>query len=109
MPYKHVNYKIQRQHDRRVKLTNADKADIKKLYATGMAIRAIARKYEGKCSRRLIGMVLFPGRRKRVAMLHKELRKDGRYYDRRKHTISIRKHHHHKQRLYLKGQLIPKN
>jgi len=43
-----------RQYDRRIKLSDQDKADIIARYKNGEGIRPIARAYEGICSRRLI-------------------------------------------------------
>ena len=105
MPYKHVKYKIPRQHDRRIKLSDADKNNIRALYQSGKTIRSIARHYEKQCSRRLIQMVIFPERLEHAALLFKERRKDGRYYDKEKHAATIKIHRQYKQKLYLQGKL----
>lgn len=77
---------------RKCGLTEEDEIEIKKLHADGMAIRAIAREYEDKCSRRTIGFIINPEQKKRVAEAFKERRKDGRYYDRDKQREYMRKH-----------------
>ena len=63
MPYKCQHAKIPRRFDRRVKLTEDERQEIIYLYKIeGQTIRAIARTFEGKCSRRMIQFILFPER-----------------------------------------------
>lgn len=63
MPYKCQHAKIPRKFDRRVKLTEDERQEIIYLYKVGgQPIRAIARTFKGKCSRRLIQFILFPER-----------------------------------------------
>jgi len=66
MPYKFETkgkrIKLPREADRRVKLTDAERADIRERYKAGEGVRSIARAYEGQCSRRMIQFVLFPER-----------------------------------------------
>ncbi len=95
--------KLGRTYDRRVKLTEADKERMKSLYAGGMGVRAIAREYEHKCSRRMVQFVIFPERLKQVQAQYKERRKDGRYYNKENHTKAIRKVRALKVDLYEKG------
>lgn len=80
---------LPRDLDRRVKLTEADKVTIRKLYREGYSIRALAR-HMPKISRRMIQFILFPERYKHNAELFKARRKDGRYYDRKKNTQAIK-------------------
>lgn len=56
-------------------------------------------------SPRLISFVLFPERLSHNTALFKERRKDGRYYNRAKHTKAMRDLRRYKQRLYKKGEL----
>ena len=77
---------------RKCGLTDEDKIEIKRLADEGMAVRAIARQYEDKCSRRTIMFLLNPAEKKRVAEAFKERRKDGRYYDRDKQREYMRKY-----------------
>jgi hypothetical protein len=81
MPYKteRKGILLPRDKDRRVKLTDDDKVDIRKRYELGESIRGIARKYEHKCSRRTIQYVIRPELYKRLCDAFKERRKDGRY------------------------------
>jgi len=105
MPYwwQTEKIKLPRRFDRRVKLTDKERATIKKLWRGGMAIRAIARRYEDKCSRRLIQLVLFPDRAKRQAERHAINRLDGRYYPgKKKWAAIIREHRRYKNKILKK-------
>ena len=84
---------------RHAALTPADKLRIAKLHAQGWAIRAIAREYMGKCSRRLIQFILFPERLELVAEQFRLRRLDGRYYQRARNTAAGRKYRRRKQKL----------
>ncbi len=106
MPYKHIEKKIPRSLDRRVKLTDDDKARIAKLYKQGEPVREIARQFEKICSRRSIQLILFPERRARLAEAFKQRRKDGRYYNREKWRERQREHRKYKQGLYLANKLL---
>ena len=64
--------KLGKRYDRRIKLTDADRIDIQKMYILGVPIREISRKYEKKCSRRLIQFVLFPERDKKLKAIRSE-------------------------------------
>ena len=80
---------LPRNLDRRVKLSEDDRAAIRSLYKDGFSIRAIARALP-KISRRMIQFILFPERAKHNSELFKARRKDGRYYDKKKHTKAIK-------------------
>ena len=84
MPYAFVTHKIKlpRSKDRRFKLTPEDRESIRTLYRKGTPIRAIAREYEKKCSRRLVQMVIFPDR-------YEEFKKKARKW--RKENGNVRK------------------
>ena len=64
MPYWFETKKLRvgKDKDRRRKLFDEDKQNIKELYKNGFAIREIARIFENKCCRRSIQFVLFPER-----------------------------------------------
>lgn len=105
MPYSHERKKIPRNLDRRVKLTEDDKAKIKKMHAGGMAIRAIAREFENKCSRRTIQYVIRPELYDHLRHSFKERRKDGRYKpEKSKWAEIMREHRRYKQT--IKDKLI---
>lgn len=91
-------------HDKRVKLTEENKAAIKSEYETGLfSINGLARKW--KVSKRLIQFTLFPERAEHAKKLYAQRRKDGRYYDKDKHTESVRLHRIHKKELFENGLL----
>lgn len=90
--------------DRRVRLTDEQREQIRQDYATGsISIRGLERKY--KVSRRLIQFILFPERAEKAKKDYAERRKDGRYYDKDKHKNSVREHRDYKKDLFEKGLL----
>jgi len=90
--------KLPSRLDKRRRLTNKDKENIKTLYSQSCPIRQIARVYENVCSRRLIQFVLFPDRHERAKETFKGNRKDGKYYHKEKHTAAMRKHRRYKKK-----------
>lgn len=106
MPYKFETdkLKISPKHDKRIKLTNEDKENIRKDYATGLySQRKLAEKYN--VSRRLIVYILYPDRYEKAKELHKQRRKDGRYYNKERHREYMNRHRQHKKELHDKGLL----
>jgi len=82
--------------DRRIKLTDKDREEIKRLYEEGMAVRAIARMFEKKCSRRLIQMIIFPERLRALYQRQKEEKHWKTYYDKDKRREYMRNHRKYK-------------
>ena len=72
------------QYDRRVKLTDEQREDIRYMR------KEYGLSYKKKCRERF-----------------KELRKDGRYYDKEKNTEYVRNTITYKQDLYNKGKIKP--
>jgi hypothetical protein len=104
MPYSHAKMKMPRQYDRRVKYTEADKEKVRRMYHVyHVPKRAIAR--ETGMNRTNVDFILFPEKLARAKAMYKERRKDGRYYDRAKHTKAIREHGRYKQKLKINGKL----
>lgn len=90
--------------DRRVKLTAEDKEEIIALYKGGkggLSQRGLARRYG--VSRSLIQIIVNPERARQVKENFKRNQKDGRYYDRKKHTEQMREHRQYKKELYKVG------
>lgn len=86
MPNKRIDsMRLPRELDKRVKLTDEDRAQIKALHEEGQSIRAIARMFEGKCSRRMIQFILFP-ERVDAMRANRDWRK---YHDREKLTKAV--------------------
>lgn len=108
MPYKSEKVAINNPKlDKRVKLSDADRENIKSDYKSGdISIRGLERKYG--VSRRLIQFILFPERAEKAKKDYAERRKDGRYYDKDKHTKAVREHRNYKNELY-KNDLISEN
>ena len=108
MPYRFEQIPISNEKlDRRVKLTEEDKKNIVDEYRGGaISINALARKYN--VSKRLIQFTLFPERKEKARKDYLERRKDGRYYDKDKHTEHTRNHRNYKKELWNKGLLKPK-
>jgi len=94
---------IPRKHNRRCKITEADKSKVIELYAYGLPIRAIARAFKHKFSRRSIQFILFPERRERVSRIRKA--KGQKYYKTEKHKEYMRRHRHWKYTLWKRGEL----
>lgn len=95
MPYKCATIKLPKEKDRRRKLTDTDKENIKTMYRfENLPIREIARRFAMKCCRRTIQFVLFPDRAKKVNFSgHWKL-----YYDKNKHRESIKNHRRYKHK-----------
>lgn len=105
MPYISEKIPLPRNLDRRVKITDDDKEQIKWLYKQNTPIREIARQFEHKCSRRLIQFILFPER----AHASNYSGHWKKYYNKEKNTKAIRNTRNYKQQLYLKKIICPKN
>ena len=91
--------------DRRRKLTDDDKEDIKARHKRGEAIHAIARAYKGICSKRLIQFVIYPERLKQLQEKHAKEQHWKKYYNRKQLTQAVRNWRRYKYTLY-KEKLI---
>jgi predicted DNA-binding protein (UPF0251 family) len=109
MPYKFEKIPINNpEHDRRVKLTDDDRENIREEYATGsISQNNLAKKYG--VSKRLVQFILNPEKQEISKQQFAERQKDGRYYDREKHNEQMKKHRNHKKELYEKGLLNEKD
>jgi hypothetical protein len=99
MPYKFETQKkkIERKFDRRIKLTDGERWEIKELYGK-ISQRKLAKQF--KVSRRLIIFISCPEKLEHAKELYKERRKDGRYYKKANHTKAIKKYRQHKKNLF---------
>lgn len=106
MPYKSEKIKLNRSQDRRVKLTDEQRDEIRHKYETGLySQRSLAKEY--KVSRRLITFVLDDEKYQRSKEQFKERRADGRYKETNERRAAIqREHRRYKQQLYLNGELM---
>jgi hypothetical protein len=111
MPYAFATYKkkIPRELDRRVKLSSDDIEIIKHLYFKNkLAIRAIARMYAGKCTRRVIQYTLKPElyvKQLQTARKRRQLKGNAfREYGKEAWNSAMRDHRRYKQS--IKDKLI---
>lgn len=109
MPNKYDNIKLSREQDRRIKLTDEQRDEIRHKYSTGLySQRGLAREYG--VSRRLITFVLDPNKYEHSRELLKERKKDGRYKPTKEEwRETIKEHRRYKQELYIKGELKADN
>lgn len=102
MPYKSEKLRLSGLQDRRRKLTDEQKEEIRSLYAAGKGSqRALASRYG--VSRSCIQLLVNPTRAAAVKQRVKEHWKD--YTDRDALTKATRDLRRYKQELYLKGEL----
>ena len=94
------------QYDRRVKLTDEQREDIRYMRKEyGLSYNKLAKEFG--VSKRCIQFVCNPEDEKKCRERFKELRKDGRYYDKEKNTEYVRNTITYKQDLYNKGKIKP--
>ena len=106
MPYKfeHEHLKIKDKDDRRFKLFDEDREEIRKLYATGLfSQRDLANRYN--VSRRTITFIIDPSKLERAKELLKERKKDCRYYNKEKQKEYMKSYRQYKYGLYQQNQL----
>ena len=105
MPYKSAKIKLDPSQDRRRKLTDEQKREIKQIYESGICgTRPLAQQFG--VSRRTIQFIVDEGKKQRCAEQFKQRRKDGRYKQTKEEWAkTIREHRQYKQELYLKGEL----
>ena len=108
MPYKCDTQKllIPKDKDRRVKLSQEDKEEIRYRYLEigGVSQRELAREYG--VSKRLIQFCIYPEKQKENYMKRMERGGSRQYYDREKHTESVRNTRRYRKELCDKGELI---
>lgn len=103
MPYKSEKITIEgTKHDRRRKLTEEDKLDIK-ANVSELSQRELAKLYN--VSRRSIQFILDPAKLERNKQARKERGGSKIYYNKEKQTASIREHRQYKQGLFIKGEI----
>jgi DNA invertase Pin-like site-specific DNA recombinase len=103
MPYKSEKLKLSPTQDRRRKLTDEQKEEIKKLYATGLVGQRPLAKQFG-VSRSLIQIIVNPEIAEKKKQRIKEHWRDYRP-SKEEWAETIREHRRYKQGLYLKGEL----
>ena len=105
MPYKSESIRLTGLQDRRRKLTDEQREEIRQLYAEGKgSYKALADKYH--VSKSVINIIVNPDRAEKVRRRNVEHWRD--YADREKLTEATRNLRRYKHQLYLKGELIGK-
>ena len=103
MPYKSSNIKLSEKQDRRRKLTDAQKEEIKRIYAEGnLGTRPIAKMFN--VSRSTIQVIVNPAIAKRH---HDRMAQHWKDYrpSKEEWAAIMREHRHYKHELYTKGEL----
>ena len=104
MPYKSEKLKLPPNKDRRRKLTDEQKEEIRKIYATGTCgTRPLAKQFG--VSRTLIQTIVNPAIAERHKQRMKEHWRDYRPSKEEWNRVK-REHRHYKQGLYLQGELV---
>lgn len=105
MPNKSDKIKIQgTTFDRRIKLNDAQRGEIKELRKLGLSYRVIAERYE--VSKSLIILVCNPdiAERKRLAFIERS--REGRYKpDKEERAATMREHRQYKEKLHKEGKI----
>lgn len=103
MPYKSETIKLSETQDRRRKLTDEQKEEIKRIYKSGVCgMRPLAEQFG--VSRSTIQVIVNPNRAERVKQRNKDHWRDYRP-SKKEWAATIREHRHYKQELYVKGEL----
>ena len=103
MPYKSEKLKLSETQDRRRKLTDDQKEEIKRIYAEGKCgTRPLAKQFG--VSRKTIQLIVNPAIKQRQ---HDYVANNWRKYRPTKEewAETMKEHRHYKQELYLKGEL----
>ena len=107
MPYKSEKLKLSETQDRRRKLTDDQKEEIKRIYAEGKCgTRPLAKQFG--VSRSTIQLIVNPAIKQRH---HDRTAKHWRDYrpSKEEWAETMKEHRHYKQELYLKGELKNEN
>lgn len=103
MPSKSDHIKLKPEQDRRRKLTDEQKEEIRKIYATGTCgMRPLAKQFE--VSRTTIQLIVNPERAEKVKQRIKERWRDY-VPDKKTRNMIMRKHRAYKRKLYREGEL----
>lgn len=105
MPFRTETIKLPKKYDRRIKLTDQQRDEIKVKYATGLYSQYnLADEYH--VSRRTISFIINPDKYEISKEQFRERRKDGRYKpDKETRNKAQRKHRAYKKRLYDEGKI----
>lgn len=103
MPYKSEKIPLG-QYDRRVKLNDVQREEIKELRKLGLSYRVIAERYE--VSKKLIIMVCNPDIAERNRIASMERHREGRYTPTKEEwAATMREHRQYKEKLHKEGKI----
>lgn len=103
MPFKSEKIPLGK-YDRRVKLTDVQREEIKELRKLGLSYQVIADRYE--VSKKLVIMVCNPEIAERNRLAFIERRREGRYTPTKEERAAImREHRAYKNQLYKEGKI----
>ena len=103
MPYKSEKIKLPEQLDRRRKLTEEQKKEIRKKYGTGFySLNGLAKEYS--VSKKLILIIVNPESKRKNDQRIKDHWRDYQETG-EEHNKTIREHRHYKQELYKSGKI----
>lgn len=103
MPYKSTKIKLSESQDRRRKLTDAQREEIRAIYAKGnIGTGTLAKQYG--VSKSLVQIIVSPERAEKVAKRNKEHWRDYRP-SKEEWAATMREHRQYKQKLYVNGEL----
>lgn len=106
MPYKSEKLKLSPTQDRRRKLTDEQKEEIRAIYKTGVCgTRPLAKQFG--VSKKTIQIIINPAIAEKNRQHIKEHWRDYRP-SKEEWAETMKKHRHYKQELYLKGELEEK-
>jgi DNA invertase Pin-like site-specific DNA recombinase len=103
MPYKSEKIKLPREQDRRVKLTDRQREEIKELYGTGFySLNDIAKKFG--CSKKTVLLIVNEESAAKAKQYRKEHWKDWQRKG-EEHNKAIKNTRRYKNELYKSGKL----
>lgn len=107
MPYKSEKIKLKETQDRRKKLTERQREEIKELYATGLySLNGLAKRFE--VSKKTILLIVNEESAARAKQYRKDHWKEWQKVG-EEHNKAIQNTRKYKQSLYLKGELNEDN
>ena len=107
MPYKSEKIKLTEKQDRRKKLTESQRKEIKDLYSTGIySLNGLAKRFE--VSKKTILLIVNEESAEKAKQYRKEHWKEWQRVG-EEHNEAIKKTRQYKQSLYLKGELKEDN
>ena len=96
-------YRVGKEYDRRRKLTDEQKEEIRRLRELGLSLKEIAEAYG--VSRRLVQFICDPAKEEENKKRRQERGGWRQYYDPNTHAKTMREHRLYKQKLLAEGVL----